>query len=297
MDRLGFVGLGTMGKPMARNLLRAGYCVTVHDHFRGPVDELVGEGATSAANPTEAAAASDVTIIMLPDSPDVESVVLGEQGIISGVREGCVVVDMSTVSPFIAEHLAAKLREKRVEFLDAPVTGGQTGAESGSLCIMVGGDESALRRCLPIFQILGKTVAHMGPSGAGYMAKLCNQVICGLNILAVCEGLTLAKASGLDPVKVLKTISGGSAGSWMLSNLAPKMLKRDWSPGFRIALQQKDLRLALEAAAKGNLPLPGTALANQLFRVAEAKGMGDQGTQALIIVLESLGSLSSDRSG
>lgn len=288
MDRIGFIGLGAMGKPMAQNILRAGYTVTVHNRSRAAVDELIRAGARGASTPAEVAAGADVIITMLPDTPDVESVVLGHRGVVEGVRPDCVVVDMSTIAPAGAVSIAEKLLEKRVEFLDAPVTGGQIGAQNATLSILVGGPESALARCMPVFKILGGKITHMGPNGAGQSAKLCNQVICGLNILAVCEGLALADAAGLDTAKLVSAISDGAASSWMLSNLAPKMLQRDWARGFKIALQQKDLRLALEAANACLVPLPGSALAHQLFRVAETRGRGDEGTQALITVLEIL---------
>jgi len=284
--RVAFIGLGTMGKPMARNLLGAGFELTVYNRSRPAMDELARHGAEPASSPNQAVSRADFVITMLPDSPDVESVVGTVEPDLSS---GQTFIDMSTISPAVARKLAEDLAVRGVRFLDAPVTGGEKGAIEGSLSIMVGGDEAVFERALPLFRAMGKNIVHMGPSGSGQAAKLCNQVICGLNILAVCEGLALGAKSGLSLQKLLSAISGGAAGSWMLSNLAPKMLERDWRPGFKIRLQQKDLRLALESAAHLTLPLPGTGLAHQLFRIAEAAGAGEEGTQAAIKALEIVG--------
>ncbi|MBI2842211.1 MAG: NAD-binding protein [Armatimonadetes bacterium] len=294
-DRIGFIGLGTMGKAMARNLIKAGYSVTVHSRSRGPVDELAADGAAVASSSAEAAASSDVVITMLPDSPDVELVVMGPAGVLEGARTGSVVVDMSTISPEVARSIYAAAREKGVSFLDAPVTGGETGAIGAALSIMVGGDRDAFERCLPVLKAMGKNVVYMGPSGNGQSTKLCNQVICALNILAVSEGLTLAARAGLDLESALSAVSGGSAGSWMLSNLGPKMIARDWRPGFKVSLQIKDLRLVMESAEELDLPLPGTALVRELLRSVEAHGRGSDGTQALVTAIELLAGM--DKAG
>jgi len=285
---LGFIGLGTMGRPMARNLLKAGYKVTIYGRRKPVVDEMVAEGAAAAGSPCGVARASDIVIIMLPDSPDVREVVTGEDGVLQGARPGMAVVDMSTISPSVAREIFGLAAAKGVDFLDAPVSGGETGAVAGTLSIMVGGEREAYERCLPVFQALGKNITYMGESGAGQMTKLSNQIICALNIQAACEGLMLGAKAGLDMEKLLSVVSSGAAGSWMLSNLAPKMLERDFEPGFKVRLQQKDLRLALAAAEELKLPLPGTALVQQLFRAVEAAGMGEKGTQALILALEKL---------
>lgn len=286
---VGFIGLGTMGRPMVRNLLKAGHRVTIYGRRRTIVEELVSEGAQTKDSPCQVAEVSTVTITMLPDSPDVEQVVTGSDGILDGANAGDIIIDMSTISPFVAQKIAKVAADKGVDFLDAPVSGGESGAIEGTLSIMVGGPEPAFTRCMPIFQALGKHITYMGESGSGQLTKLCNQVICALNIEAVCEGLALGAKSGLNMSKLLHVVSGGAASSWMLSNLAPKMLSRDFDPGFKIDLQQKDLRLALATAERVKLPLPGTGLTHQLFRIAQAAGHGDKGTQALITCLETLG--------
>lgn len=291
VERIGFIGLGIMGKPMAKNLLNAGYPLTVWNRTRSKMDELVEAGAQPAECPRDVAQRSDVVITMVADSPDVQQVILGENGVIEGVCEGMVVVDMSTISPKVAREIAEALLRKGVAFLDAPVSGGQRGAIEGTLSIMVGGDERAFQRCLPIFQVLGKTVVHMGESGMGQTTKLANQIICVLNILAICEGLVFAAKMGLDVRKMWEVVSQGAASSWMLSNLAPRILQRDFEPGFLVRLQQKDLRLVLEAALDEQIPLPGTALVNQLFRAVEALGMAEKGTQALVVALEQLANI------
>ena len=277
-----------MGRPMARNLLKAGYKITVYGRREPVVDELIAAGAVAAESPSEAAQASDIVITILPDSPDVRQVVTGGNGVLQGARPGTVVIDMSTISPTVAREIFGLAAAKGVDFLDAPVSGGEPGAVAGTLSIMVGGRQGVFEECLPVFQALGKNITYMGESGAGQMTKLCNQVICALNIQAVCEGLMLGAKAGLDMEKLLSVVSTGAAGSWMLSNLAPKMLQRDFEPGFKVKLQQKDLRLALAAAEELKLPLPGTGLVQQLFRAVEAAGMGEKGTQALIIALEKL---------
>jgi len=294
MKKLGFIGLGVMGRPMARNLLAAGYPLTVWNRTRSRMDELVSLGAAAASSPREVAERSDVVITMVTDSPDVEEVVLGPSGVIEGARPGMTVVDMSTISPSVARRVAEALAEKGAKMLDAPVSGGDVGAREGTLSIMVGGPEEAFRECLPILQVLGKRVTYMGGSGMGQTAKLCNQVICVLNIEAVCEGLMLGARAGLDLGRLLEVVTAGAAGSWMLSNLGPKMVRRDFEPGFRVSHQQKDLRLALSAAAELGLPLPGTALVQQMFRAVEAEGMAGKGTQALIVALEKLAGLRLD---
>jgi len=294
MKKLGFIGLGVMGRPMARNLLAAGYPLTVWNRTRSRMDELVSLGAAAASSPREVAERSDVVITMVTDSPDVEEVVLGPSGVIEGARPGMTVIDMSTISPRVARRVAEVLAEKGVRMLDAPVSGGDVGAREGTLSIMVGGPEEAFRECLPILEVLGRKVTYMGGSGMGQTAKLCNQVICVLNIEAVCEGLMLGARAGLDLGRLLEVVTAGAAGSWMLSNLGPKMVRRDFEPGFRVSHQQKDLRLALSEAAELGLPLPGTALVQQMFRAVEAEGMAGKGTQALIVALEKLAGLRLD---
>lgn len=289
-DRVGFVGLGTMGRPMAINLVRAGYALKVFNRTRERTKDAVDAGAEAVGSAREAADGADVVVTMLSDSSAVREVVLGSGGVIEGCRPGAVVADMSTISPDVARDIASECRRRGVSFLDAPVTGGEKGAIDATLSVMVGGSPDALEKARPVLRAMCSTITYMGESGSGQAAKLCNQVVCGLNILAICEGLALGRAAGLDLTTLLSAIAGGAAGSWMLSNLAPRMVDGDWAPGFRVALQQKDLRLALESAQAGLVPLPGTALVQQLFRVAEARGWGDEGTQSLYKVMVGLGS-------
>jgi 2-hydroxy-3-oxopropionate reductase len=284
--RIGFIGLGIMGRPMCANLIKAGYSLTVWNRSQPGIDTVVGYGATAGASPADVAAKSDVIITIVTDSPDVQRVVLGPDGVLEGAKPGSVVIDMTTMSPSITRDIAAKLAEREVEMLDAPVSGGDVGAKAGTLSIMVGGKEEVFQRCLPVFQAMGKNIIHIGPTGAGQTTKLCNQIAVALNMLAGCEAILFAAKSGIDPKKMLDAISAGAAGSWMLSNLAPRIVQGDFAPGFMIRLAQKDLRLVLEAANEMQLPLPGTALMNQVWRAVEAEGGGDLGTQAAIKALE-----------
>lgn len=284
--RIGFIGLGIMGRPMCANLIKAGYSLTVWNRSRPSIDTVVGFGAEAGTSPADVAERSDVIITMVTDSPDVQQVVLGPQGVIEGVRAGSVVVDMTTMSPKVTREIAGAIAEKGVEMLDAPVSGGDTGARAGTLSIMVGGKEDVFERCLPVFQAMGKNILHLGPHGAGQICKLCNQIAVAVNMLAGCEAIMLASKNGIDPKKMLDAISAGAAGSWMISNLAPRIVQRDFAPGFMIRLAQKDLRLVLESANDVQLPLPGTALMNQVWRSVEADGGGDLGTQAAITALE-----------
>lgn len=288
MEKIGFIGLGGMGKPMAMNLIKKGYSLTVWNRTRYKMDDLLEMGAQGAESPKEVAQKSDIVITMVADSPDVEEVILGPNGVKDGVSEGMIVIDMSTISPQVTRQIAEVLSEVGVKMLDAPVSGGDIGAKQGTLSIMVGGQKDVFEKCLPIFETLGKRITHMGGNGMGQATKLCNQVICGLNIQAVCEGLMLGAKSGLDLNKLLEVVTAGAAGSWMLSNLGPKMLKNDFEPGFKIVHQQKDLRLALSAASDLGLPLPGTALVQQMLRAVEAEGMEEKGTQAAVIAMEKL---------
>ncbi|RLG05538.1 MAG: hypothetical protein DRN65_06825 [Thaumarchaeota archaeon] len=277
-----------MGRPMALNLLKAGYPMVVWNRTRSKMKPLLEAGAEGADSPREVAEKSDVVITMVTDSPDVEEVILGPNGVIHGAHPGLIVIDMSTISPTVTRRIAQKLAEKGVKMLDAPVSGGDIGAKKGTLSIMVGGPKETFEECLPIFKVLGKKITYMGPSGMGQTTKLCNQVICALNIQAVCEGLMLGAAAGLDLKKLLEVVTAGAAGSWMLSNLGPKMIERDFRPGFKISHQQKDLRLVLSFASELKLPLPGTALVQQMFRSVEAEGLGDKGTQAAIVAMEKI---------
>ncbi len=286
--QIGVIGLGVMGKHMAANLVKAGFPLVVWNRTESKMVGLLNLGAKGAGSPKEVAERSDVVITMVSDSTDVEEVVLGPLGIIEGISAGALVVDMSTISPEVTKRIASTLRQKGVDMLDAPVSGGEVGARDATLSIMVGGPKERFDETLTIFNALGKRITYMGDSGMGQAAKLCNQVICTLNIQAVCEGLMLGAAFGLELHRLLEVVTAGAAGSWQLSNLGPKMVKRDFSPGFRVRHQLKDIRLALAAAAELKLPLPATGLVQQLFRASEGEGLGEAGTQALIVSLEKM---------
>jgi len=288
MKKIGFIGLGVMGGPMAKNLLAAGYPLTVWNRTRSKMEEPVSLGASAAGSPREVAENSDVAIIMVGDSPDVEEVVLGPSGVIEGARPGLVVIDMSSISPIATRRIAEALAEKGVKMLDAPVSGGDIGAREATLSIMVGGPEDVYEDCLPIFEALGKQITHMGEIGSGQATKLCNQVICGLHIQAVCEGLILGARLGLDLERLLQVVTAGYANSRILSHLGPKMVERDFRPGFRMRHQLKDLKNALNTAAALKAPLPCTAQVQQLFRAIEADGLEEEGTQASILTMEKL---------
>jgi len=287
-DRVGFIGLGIMGRPMARNLMKAGFPLTVWNRSRPGIDELAKEGAAEGTSPADVAGRSDVVITIVGDSPDVEEVALGRQGIVEGAHPGLVHVDMTTMSPQVTRRIAERLAEAGVEMLDAPVSGGQQGAIDGTLSIMVGGKKETLERCRPLLEAMGRKIVHCGPSGAGQTVKLCNQVAVVLTNLGVCEALVLAARSGIDPRVMIEAVSAGAGTSWQLQNLAPRMVERDFRPGFKVAHQRKDLRLALEAAEKLGMSLPGTSLVQQFFSALEAEGLGEEGTQALVKAVEKL---------
>lgn len=289
--RVGFMGLGIMGRPMASNLLKAGFCVVAHTRTRSKVDALVALGAEAGSSPRDVATRSDIVITMVPDTPDVRHVMLGADGVIEGAHDGLVAIDMSTISPTATQEIAAVLASQGVHMLDAPVSGGEAGAIAGTLSIMVGGDEAVFTQCQPVFAAMGKRITYIGPHGHGQIAKLCNQVVGVLTLEAVAEGVVLASKAGVDVRRVIDALSGGAADSWMLRNQAPRMLARDFAPGFFIHLQQKDLRLVMELAGKLSAPLPGTALVHQLFSAVEAAGGGALGTQALVLALERLAGL------
>ncbi len=285
IQNVGFVGLGIMGEPMAQNLLTTGYTLTVWNRSPEKADALVSNGATLAGSPAEVAAASDVTISCVSDSPDVQAVALGPGGILEGASAGSVYIDCSTIAPTVAREVAGAFAGRNVEMLDAPISGGDVGARAGTLAIMVGGGHEAYTRCEPIFQAMGKTIVHVGPSGAGQVVKLCNQVAGGLNLLAMAEAITLARRAGVEPAKMLEVVGAGAASSWMLSNLGPRAVNGDFEPGFMVELMQKDLRLVAESATETQTPLPGSALVQQLFRALEARGRGRDGTQAIVDAL------------
>ena len=284
---VGFVGLGIMGAPMALNLLKVGYALRVYNRSDRPrVQEVVDAGGARVATPSAAAEGSEVVITMVTDTPDVEAVILAEDGVILGVAPGATVIDMSTVSPRVTQEIAASLKEKGVNMLDAPVSGGDVGAINGTLSIMVGGDEEVFNECMPVFEAMGTNINLIGGNGAGQTTKLCNQIAVSVNNLAMAEALMLAAASEMDVKKVLDAISGGAAGSWQLSNLGPRILDDDFAPGFMVKLQQKDLKLVLQAANDIKWALPGASIAHQYFNIVERAGGADEGTQALIKAYE-----------
>ncbi len=282
MLRVGFIGTGIMGQPMAVNLFQAGYPLVVFDRFASKCAPLAALGATVATSARELAEQSDVVVIIVSDTPDVEQVLFSEAGVAQGVRSGMTVIDMSTISPRATVQFAQRLLEKGCEMLDAPVSGGEKGAREQSLSIMVGGKREIFERFLPLFQVLGKTIMYAGPHGSGQKTKLVNQVVGALNLLAAVEGLRLGRAAGLDPATTLSAMSSGAAGSWMLANLAPKMLNHDFAPGFSIRLENKDLRLVMELIGELGEDFPGAKLVASLFAEALRCGLGDQGNQGLI---------------
>ena len=290
MERIGFIGLGIMGVPMVGNLIKAGWTPAVWNRSQPGIDACAALGATAAGSPRAVAEASDILITIVTDSPDVRQVLLdGEDAAIGGLAAGSVVIDMSTISPSVTREIASELAERGVSMLDAPVSGGDSGAKAGTLSIMAGGDAEVLERCRPVLEAMGKAITHCGPNGAGQSVKLCNQVAIAGALAGVCEALALAQKSGVDPNTMVEAIAGGAAGSWQLSNLGPKIVARDFAPGFMVGLMQKDLRLALEAAAETQQPLPSTGFVHQLFHQIEAQGGSSDGTQALARAVEALG--------
>ncbi len=288
---IGFIGTGIMGYPMARNLIRAGFAVRAFNRTRAKAERLLADGATVADSAAQAADGADAVVSIVPDSPDVEAVYLGEQGVACAKRLPPLAIDMSTASPAVERRIAEALAARGCHYLDAPVSGGDRGAIAGTLSIMVGGEAEAFARAEPIFRAMGKTIVHCGPSGSGQVTKLCNQILVSLSLLGVAEALTIAKKAGLDVDRMLQAVSNGAAGSWQLENLAPKMRDRDFAPGFMIDLLQKDLRLVFELAREVAASLPGTAIANQLFAANQAAGEGREGTQALVKTIERLSAI------
>ena len=285
---LAFIGLGIMGKPMARNLLKAGYSLVVHNRSKPAVDELVKAGAQRADSPKQAAEKSDIIITMLPNSPDVELVVLGNNGILEGTKPGQVVIDMSSIEPLVSQKIAAELVKKNVEMLDAPVSGGEPGAIKGELAIMVGGKENVFQECLPIFNVLGKSAVLVGDVGAGGFAKLANQIIVAMNIAAVSEAFVLGQKAGLDPEKLFKAIRGGLAGSNVMNAKVPLITERNYKPGFKIKLHDKDIKNALKTAADLQVPLPLTCLIEQIITSLVVDGKGDLDHGGIIQFFEKL---------
>lgn len=285
-DSIGFVGLGIMGSGMARNLVEKGHRVVVWNRTASKAAPLVEAGAAAAATPREVAERCRVVMICVSDTPDVVEVVTAPDGLLHGVAPGSLLVDHSTISPAVTRRLASQVAEKGGSWLDAPVSGGSEGAQRGTLSIMVGGDAGDLQRARPYLEAYGSAITHVGGVGAGQMVKLVNQILVVVTQLGVSEALLFAQAGDLDLGRTLDAVKGGAAGSWMLSNRGPQMIARDWRPGFTIDLQEKDLRLVLEAADQLAVPLPGTALVFQLYRALQAAGLGSDGNHALVKALE-----------
>ena len=286
-ERVGFIGLGIMGAPMARHLLETGFPLTVHSRSPAPVDALVSDGAVRATSPAEVAGVSDVVITMLPDTPDVEHVMLGDDGVAAGAVAGALVIDMSTIDPGPTRAIAGQLRQHGVEMLDAPVSGGERGAIDGTLSIMVGGPDGAFARAQPILQVMGKNIVHVGPSGAGQITKACNQLVVAATIEAVAEALVLAERSGVDPAKVRDALLGGFAGSKILEVHGQRMLDHAFEPGFRARLHRKDARIVLDAAQAAGSPIPAfQVVAAQLDRLVDETDRGDLDHSALFTLLD-----------
>ena len=277
-----------MGGGMSANLLRAGFDVTVWNRTPGRITPLAQAGAAVADSPVAVAQTSTIIVICVSDTPDVEEVILGKDGLIHGIRPGSLVIDCSTISPNATNEIAARLQDVGAYMLDAPVSGGSEGAAKGTLSIMVGGDAAQVERAMPVLQAMGKTITHVGGQGSGQMAKLVNQILVVVTMQAVGEALLLAQAGGLDLEQTLAAVGGGAAGSWMLNNRGPQVIRRDWRPGFTVDLQQKDLRLVLEAADQLGIPLPATAQVFQYYRALQQLGLGGEGNHALVKALERL---------
>ncbi len=279
--KIAFIGMGTMGAPMALNLLKAGEEVIVHNRTRDREAPVAEAGALRAVTPKEAAAAAEIIVICVSDTPDVEEIILGEKGVIHGAQSGAIVVDMSTISPAATREIAKKLDKKEIKMLDAPVSGGSEGAQNGTLTIMVGGEPEDFKKALPVLEAMGKTITHIGPIGAGQLTKAINQILISGTYLTVAEGLTLGIKAGLDMKKVVSALSGGAAGSWVLDNRASNVIKNEYPLGFRVRLHRKDLGIALSAAREMEITLPCTALVEQIENGLIARGYGDEDVSAL----------------
>jgi len=289
MERIGFIGLGIMGLPMSRHLLQAGYPLTVLDRNPAPQNELAAAGAQTSSSPRGVAEACDVIITMLPDSPDVQEVILGRGGVLDGLRAGSLVIDMSTILPSVARRVAEAVRQKGCDALDAPVSGGQVGAQNATLSIMVGGSAVAFERARPIFEKMGKNIVHVGEAGAGQVTKAANQIVVAVTIAAVSEALLLAAKAGVDPAKVREALLGGFAQSRILDLHGKRMLQRNFAPGFKIKLHRKDMNIILNTARELGLALPASASVAELMNALIANGGAELDHSALVTVLEKLG--------
>ena len=288
MDRIGFIGLGLIGKPMARNLLKAGYTVAVFNRSRAAINELARDGALLAASPKDVAERSDVVITALPDSPDVEDVLTRPDGVFAGARSGMLLIDMGTISPLVSQKLAERARVLGIDMLDAPVSGGDVGARDGTLSIMVGGDATTLDRARPIFNVLGKTITHCGGHGAGQVVKACNQIVVAGVIEAIGEALVLGSKAGVKPETIVQVLSGGLAQTRFMDLRGAKMTKRDFEPGGKTRFHHKDLGIALQVARAYGVSLPMTSLVDQMFAAAIENGFGDKDHSSLMTVIEAM---------
>ena len=286
---VGFIGLGIMGKPMAKNLLKAGFPLVVFSRSKERVQDLVKEGAVSADSPKELAERSGVIITMLPDSPEVKEVILGKDGVILGAKSASVAIDMSSINPLVTQEIARELKQKGVAMLDAPVSGGETGAIQGTLSIMVGGEDEVFRDCIELFNAMGKNIVRVGEIGAGGYVKLVNQVIVALNIAAIGEAFSLGVKAGLDPQTIYQAIRGGLAGSQVLDAKAPMIFGRNFKPGFKVKLHHKDLHNALSTAKDLGIPMPLSSLVQQIFVSLMAEGKGEEDHSALVTFFERIG--------
>lgn len=284
--RIAFIGTGLMGAPMIRNLIRAGHSLVIYNRTRTRAEKLIPDGVEVVDSPAQAAKGAEVVITCISDTPDVEQVLLGPNGVIETARPGTVVIDMSTISPKETRRMAETLSARGITMLDAPVSGGEIGAIAGTLSIMVGGDVTAFDRMMPVFEAMGKTILHCGESGMGQTIKLCNQIAISTHLIAAAEAVAFARRTGADPHLMAKAVGAGAAGSWIINNVADKMADGDFAPGFMVKLMQKDLRLVMETANEIGLPLPGAELAFQLFEEVERQGGGDLGTQSIIQVVD-----------
>ncbi len=287
-EKIGFIGLGIMGGPMAQNLMKAGYEVVLYNRTKEKAEEIAGDGAAVADSPKEVAESSGVVVTMLSDSPQVEEVVAGESGVLEGIEEGALLVDMSTISPVVTRELEEKVKERGASMLDAPVSGGDVGAQQGALSIMVGGSEEDFERARPLFEVLGNTLTHVGPIGAGQTAKAANQIVVALTIGAISEALVLGSKAGVAPEKILEALSGGLAGSNVMEAKKEKFLSRDFDSGFKVELHHKDLGIALAAGREYGVPLPITALVDQMLEALVAKGLGGKDHSAMLAFIEDL---------
>jgi len=288
MEKIAYIGLGIMGRPMVLNLLQAGYSVRVWARRSEMMEPLVEAGATACSSPADAADNSDIIITNVSDTTDVEQVVLGQNGIIEGAAMGSVVVDMSTISPSVTRAIAERLGERNIEMLDAPVSGGEKGAIDGTLSIMVGGKAAVFERVLPVFDVLGSNIVHIGDNGAGQVTKACNQTVIAQSISAIGEAFVLAAAAGVDPAKVREALLGGFAGSKVLDSHGGRMLMHDFKPGFKARLHQKDMRIVLETAHELGIALPGASLATQLINALVGSGGGEDDSCAILRLQEQL---------